>query len=131
MFLANDRDEGGGPDEPREDRPRKVHRSGVVLILGIVAFGGAMMLVMFLAPRATNPAPRGVAYGVPARTIRIASIDLRAFDGKSAAAIDRLRATGPPPDVVLLQSSSVADAADVAGAFGIPSDAAHQAFYPA
>jgi hypothetical protein len=130
MFLANDRDEGGGPDEPRGERPRKIHRSGVVLILCILAFGGAMLLVLFLAPRATNPAPSGLAYGVPARAVRLASIDLRSFKPQANAAIDRIRATEPRPDIVLLQSATVADAAKIADSFNIPADAAHQAFYP-
>src|SRR3954451_20302131 len=123
MFLANDRDEGGGPDEPRDDRGRKLHRSGVVLILCLLAFGGAMLAMLFLAPRATNPAPRGVADAIPARTIRSASIDLRAFSNRAEAAIERLRASGPRPDVVMLQSATVADAAKLADALEIPSDA--------
>src|SRR3954469_25700553 len=131
MFLANDRDEGGGPDdddddEPHDrDRPRKFHRSGVVLILGILLFGGVLLLAMFWAPRATNPAPKIVAYGIPARTVRLASIDLRTFDVRADAAIDRMRNAGARQDIVLLQSATVADAARFADALEIPSDAAH------
>lgn len=73
---------------------------GVILLFGVVIFA-----LFLLATRPGDPAPAHLKFGVPARTIRIFSLDMRELDRDRA--ISAILASDA--DIVLLQGVRTAD----------------------
>src|SRR3954454_24207944 len=90
---------------------RKNSRRGIALVIGMFIFGGVMMAILFRAPRAADRAPE-VPMGVPRRTLRIVSINVRGRAENGEAIARWLKPIDA--DVYMLQGVRVGDV-DVIG----------------
>src|SRR4051812_27238616 len=101
---------------------------GMLLVLGILLLGGAVLGGLFLAPRPhAPPTPPGIETGLPLRDLRFVSYNIlhcqRGLD-RIAAEIKKLE-----PDFVFLQEVEFADAAQLAQALGMEANYYPQLYY--
>jgi hypothetical protein len=110
-------DQSSTPPVPRRYAHPTSSR-GTWTIVAIFLLGAAVLVGLFLAPRAKPPpAPPGQADGFPVRPLKVLVVDGALAGGAPAALITAGRALEPEPDVLMLTNVDAAVVSPVAEGF--------------
>lgn len=118
----------GSTHTPDSPPPPSGSWRGIVLIVGIFVFAGALLLILFKAPRMTDTAPSTARWGAPAEPIRVMNVHL-AGDDPAVDSIAKLAATFKA-DVVCVQGIRIEQVETLGKALGM-SRAGGDVYYPA
>ncbi|MBC8109314.1 MAG: endonuclease/exonuclease/phosphatase family protein [Anaerolineae bacterium] len=115
---------------PASDKlTKKKSLTGPLTIAAIAMFGLSMFVLLKRAPSSSDPAPTEAKFAVPARALRVFSLNVTALDpDRAIAAINAAH-----PDIVMLQGVRTADVERIGRAIGMSraNEKAGDVFYPA